>query len=135
MRNPIVIVIILITSLVLISNCNSKEQQTSDNKFSSHIKSLPNGSADVSCTIIEFEKKHNVDYCLVNIDTVFGYGPSTPPISQASKLKLTLTSSQVVKLNESLQMDKVNHNFEISEPRTGMGVEKSDIWYLNKIKN
>lgn len=135
MRNPIVIAIIIIISLVLICNCSSKELQTSDNKFSSQIQNLPNGSADVSCTIIELAKKHNVDYCLVDIDTVFGYGSSTPPISQASRLKLTLTSSQVVKLNESLEMGKVNHHFEISKPKTGMGVEKNDIWYLNKIKN
>ena len=46
------------------------------------------GSAIVSGTILGLQKKEKVFEVLMRIDTVHGYGPSTPPLAVGSEITL-----------------------------------------------
>lgn len=91
-----VFIIILIFSLTQCCTTRNEIKQEGNNTVNKNNfapRPLPPGSAKVTCTILNIFEKEGKNFCIVQIDTVHGYGPSTRPIGIGSKMELELNSN------------------------------------------
>lgn len=111
--------------------CSSNNQQSIEKSTLNVPRTIPNSTAHVSCRFLELREENDIIYGIIEIDTVLGYGASTPPLSPNSKVKIQIPDKYVERVELS-ETESKNVRIEILKQQTGMGMTDNKVWYLNR---
>ena len=100
--------------------------------------SFPPGTASVFVTILNLKTTEKNKSYIARIDTVYGYGSSTPPLSIGSEIELTISSISFPNDMERVSKDfksETGHKLNLSFRGKKLGQERANKWQIIKIIN
>ena len=83
MKKKIIFGLLSFISFISLWVCSSNNQQSIEKSTLNVPRNIPNSTAHVSCRFLELREENDIIYGIIEIDTVLGYGASTPPLSPA----------------------------------------------------
>lgn len=127
------ILIISLTQCCSSQNINKEAKEiVKNNDFSK--RTLPHGSAKVSCTILQKIEKDDKIFCVVKIDTVQGYGVGTKPIGIGSTLEIEL-SEKLVKSEKDQYKINTSHKLILALIPNGINHTNNKFWKIISREN
>lgn len=103
--------ILLIMALILLSNCTPSDHKVEDKIINNNSRSLPPNTSEIFGTIQEVNDSSQSIFCSVKIDTVFGYGHSTPTIAVGTNLKVRINNNDFTDGKLSKDLIRINKGF------------------------
>jgi len=137
-----VLLLIIISSFICSACVSSEKKIDKTNIYSENENrrptSLPPGTANVFATILKLTVTEYNKTCIARIDTVYGYGASTPPLAIGAEIGLDMFQKLPDKDSEQLINDfsigagyKLNLYFSAKK----LGNESANKWQIIKIIN
>jgi len=103
--------------LILFIDCTSSSRKVEDEKLTENLNQLPPGTAQICGTMLETKDTSGIFVCLVKIDTVFGYGHSTPTLAAGTQLEVNISE------NSFKQLGGKSHFFELLNSKSKFFLE------------
>lgn len=103
--------ILLIMALILLSNCTPSDHKVEDKIRNNNSRSLPPNTSEIFGTIQEVNDSSQSIFYSVKIDTVFGYGHSTPTIAVGTNLKVRINNNDFTDGKLSKDLIRINKGF------------------------
>ncbi len=134
------LIVIVLFGLFLVSCCTTKESSTVKEEQTkilkkSHPRQLPPGIAEISATILKFENSGNTNYCLMKIDTVYGFGASTKPLATGTEMKISVDKIVSGNNTESItKLFKPNSKHKMRIRYGGIGMGKKGEWEIISVE-
>lgn len=129
--------------LLFLSQCCTSKEQVEDSQLALKRTNYPPlsispGTAEITATLLKLIKEKSKITGLFNIDTVHGYGPSTPPIGIGSQLDIAL-SEILLKDNENelqhIMKEGLTYRLLIKYLYSGINMRENNMWQIINIKN
>lgn len=118
---------------VIIISCTSSDKNNSSRKEKmnnkTHPKTISYGTAEISGTVISIKEKEGQQFYVVRIDTVFGYGAGTRPISSDVEIEFNVNDS----VEKQLLIKNSSHRLTLRYMNKKFGGKVDHLWEIIKL--
>ncbi len=138
-KNLYLLIIIVIFQLFVYQCCTSKSEIKDVNKYIRNNyppPSLSHGTAEVTATILKLITEKSKVVGLFKIDTVHGYGPSTPPVGVGSILNIEISKTLLEHMGRKISKifkRGTQHKLTIGLSISASKLDKAETWQIEKI--
>lgn len=108
MNNHFKMLNVMTLILVLSISCTSSDKKIKADLKNNNINSLPPETVEIYGIVQEINDTSQIIFCYVQVDTVFGYGHSTPTVAVGTKLKVRINNGDFIDEKNQNGLIKIN---------------------------